>query len=99
MGERVKSPSHVLAVHTEVERKMVACAAGDADEGQPMRRRDCCHDRERPVAARYPERICAIGHDLEDACPQVVAGAEGHCFHTVLAGPLDDLGAGRRAVT
>ena len=99
ISECGKSPGHVLAVHTEVERKMVARSAWDADEGQPMRRGDCCYVRERPVAARYPERICAIGHSLQDACPQVVAGTDGHCFDSVLACPLDDPVAGRRAVT
>ena len=97
--ERVKSPGHVLPVHTEVQREVVARPDRDADEGQPMRRGDCCYVRERPVAARHPERICTIGHDLQDACPQVVAGAEDHCFDSALACLLDDPVAGRRAVT
>ena len=64
-----------------------------------MRRSDCCYLRERPVAARHPERICALGHDLQDACPQVAPGVEHHCFDSVLACPLDDPVAGRRAAT
>ena len=99
ISERVKGPGHVLPVHTEVERKMVARPAWDADEGQSMRRGDCCYVRERPVAARHPERICALGHDLQDACPQVAPGVEHHCFDSVLACPLDDPVAGRRAAT
>src|SRR6476469_1182915 len=40
ISERVKSPGHILPVHTEVERKMVSRPDWDADEGQPMRRSD-----------------------------------------------------------
>ena len=97
--ERVKSPGHVLPVHTEVQRKMVPRPDRDAHERQPLRRSDCRHVRERPVAARHPERIRTIGHDLQNACPQVVAGAQGHRLDSALACPLDDPVAGRRALT
>ena len=64
-----------------------------------MGRGDCCHHRERSVATRHAERICSIGHGLQGACPQVVAGSDGHCVDPAVTGLLDDPVAGRCPVT
>ena len=67
ISERVKGPA--TSCRSTPRSSANGCASPDADEGEPMRRSDCCYVRERPVAARHPERICALGHDLQDACP------------------------------
>lgn len=54
IAERVERARHVMPVHPEVERKVVACPRRDADERQPVGSCGCCHDCKGPIATSHP---------------------------------------------
>jgi hypothetical protein len=76
VGERVESADHVVPVHTDVEREVVARAGRDAHKRDPVRSRHCGYDRQRPVATGHPERIRAGRHGFTGQRVQVLARGE-----------------------
>jgi hypothetical protein len=59
VSERVERADRVVAIEPEIQGEVVACAGGDAHEGEPVRVRGRGGDRERSVATCDAERIGA----------------------------------------
>lgn len=88
IAERIQRADEVISIDTEIERKVVSGAGGNADEGKPVGPCGRGHDGERPVAAGHTERIRPVGQDFVDQRCQVLARAEDEGVDPSLARPL-----------
>jgi hypothetical protein len=89
VAERIQRADEVMSIDTEIERKVVPGAGGNAYEGKLAGPCGCGHDGERPVAAGHAERIHPVGHGFIDERCQVLVRTEDAGMDPSLARPLD----------
>ena len=82
-----------MPVHPHVEREVTPSPGRDAHERDPVRRRYRGHDRQRPVAARYPERVRVGRRGFTGQRGQVLARGEDDGFDPLVARPVGQPGA------
>ena len=88
--ECVERAGHVMPVHPDVEREVVARPGRNANERKLVRGGGSGHDSERPVTTSHSEGICTAGYCcLRERC-QVLARSQDDNLDTLLARPLND---------
>ena len=98
VGERLERTEHVLPVHPEVERKMVACPSRNTDEGKAVRSGG---RMPRPRATRRHQPSPAHPRRLQRRTDQplaTIAGGEDDHLDSQLACPLGEPDACRDAL-
>ncbi len=90
IAERVERTCHVMPVHPEVERKVVSCPRGDADERQLVGSCGCCHDGKGPIATSHAHRIRALVYRVVDVFHQALARVEDDHLDPALLGLFGD---------
>ena len=76
VAERIQRADEVMSIDTEIERKAVAGAGGNADQRKPVCRCGCGDDGQRAVAAGDAQRIRAAIDRLPDERYEVVVRAQ-----------------------
>jgi hypothetical protein len=87
VAERIQRADEVMSIDTEIERKVIAGAGGNADERKPLGPCGRGHDRERPVATGHAERIRPLRDGFTDERCHVLLRLEDAGVNAALHAP------------